>query len=97
MIVHIIMNLTYNTCSSPQGLTWHNGAIPSDERIKFGGDKGHGSFKFNLQLCNVDHPNSIKNTVLLSVFKAGVTIVNLHTCLDMYKEHVQEVQGMELR
>ena len=87
----------YNTYSSPQGLTWHNEAIPSDELwVKFGGDKGHGSFKFNLQLCNVVHPNSIKNTVLVSVFKAGDNIAILHTGLDMYKEHVQELQGMKL-
>ena len=86
-----------NTCSSPQGLTWHDGAIPSDELwVKFGGDKGHGSFKFNLQLCNVLHPNSIKNTVLVSVFKAGDNITNLHTALDMYKEHVNELQGIKL-
>ena len=85
---------TYNTCSSPQGLTCHNGAIPL--WVKFGGDKGHGSFKFSLQLCNVV-PNSIKNTVLVSVFKAGDNIASLHTVLDMYKEHVHELQGMKLR
>ena len=86
------------TCSSRQVLTWHNGAIPFDELwVKFGGDKGHGSFKFNFQLCNVAHPNSIKNTVLVLVFKAGDNIANLHTGLDMYKEHVKELQGMKLR
>ena len=73
-------------------LTWHDGSIPSNEIwIKLGGDKGHGSFKFNLQLCNIQHPNSLKNTTLV---KAGDSTTNLHTALDMYKEHVSELQGM---
>ncbi len=38
---------------STAGLTWHDGAIPSDEIwVKLGGDKGRGSFKLNLQLVN---------------------------------------------
>jgi len=33
-------------CRSSAGLTWHNGAIPSEEIwVKLGGDKGRGSFK----------------------------------------------------
>lgn len=65
--------------------------------MKLGGDKGRGSFKFNIQLLNTKHPNSVKNTVLLSVFKAGDTVANLHTALHMYKEHVQEAQGMKIK
>lgn len=80
---------------SSAGLTWHKGAIPSNELwVKLGGDKGHGSFKLNLQLVNTAHPNSIKRTVLLSIFKANDTTTNLHTALTMYKEHVLESQGM---
>lgn len=83
---------------SPAGLTWHDGAIPADELwVKLGGDKGRGSFKFNLQLVNTKHPNSMKNTALLSVFKAGDSTTNLHTSLDMYKEHVREAQGMQIK
>ena len=41
---------------SQVALTWHD-VIPSDQLwLKLGGDKGHGSFKFNMQLCNVLHP-----------------------------------------
>ena len=44
-------------------LTWRNQSIPTNEIwIKLDGDKGHGSFKFNVQLCNIEHPNSLKNT-----------------------------------
>ena len=79
-------------------LIWHNQSIPSNQIwIKLGGDKGHGSFKFNLQLCNIEHPNSLKSTTLVSVFKAGDSTTNLHTALDMYKEHVSELQGMTLK
>lgn len=62
--------------------------------MKLGGDKGHGSFKFNMQVMNVSHPNSTRNTVLLAVFKAGDSTNNLHTALDQYKVHVEEMQGM---
>ena len=83
---------------SEGNLTWHDGCIPTNELwIKLGGDKGHGSFKFNLQLCNIKHPSSLKNTILVSVFKAGDSTTNLHTALDMYKEHVSELQGMALK
>lgn len=79
-------------------LTWHDGAIPADEIwVKLGGDKGRGSFKLNLQLLNTKHPNSIKNTVLLSVFKAGDSATNLHTALDMYREQIKEAQGMTIK
>ena len=67
--------------SSKDGLTWH-GVIPEDELwLKLGGDKGHGSFKFNMQLCNVLHPNSQ---------------TNLHIGLDMYREAIKRLQGMPL-
>ena len=79
-------------------MTWHDGAIPSDEIwVKLGGDKGRGSFKLNLQLVNTANPNSMKGTALLSVFKAGDTTTNLHTALNMYKEHVIEAQGMLIK
>ena len=72
--------------------------IPQDEIwLKIGGDKGHQSFKLNLQLCNVEHPNSQKNTCLLSIFMAGDSTTNLHTCLDMYREQMSELDGMALR
>lgn len=82
---------------SPSGLTFHDGAIPSDEIwIKLGGDKGQGSFKFQMQLMNTAHPNSMKNTFILSVFNAGDSTTNLRTAIDMYKEHVSEAQGMPI-
>ena len=56
-----------------------------------------GELQVQLQLCNVEHPNSLKNTILVSVFKAGDSTTNLHTALDMYKEHVTELQGMPLK
>jgi hypothetical protein len=51
----------------------------------------------NLQLVNVEHPNSQKNTVLLSMCMAGDSLSNLHTSIDMYREHIRELQGMGLR
>ena len=44
-------------------LTWHGGAIPSDEVwVKIGGDKGGSSFKMNFHIMNVPNPNSVHNT-----------------------------------
>jgi len=51
--------------------------------IKLSGDKGHGSFKLNLQLVNAAHPTSVKETVLLSMFKADDSTLNMHTALSM--------------
>ena len=73
--------------------------IPSSEIwIKLCGDKGHGSFKLTLQLVNTAHPNSPKETVLFSMFKAGDSTLNLHTALSiMYQEHIIEAQGMQIK
>ena len=59
--------------------------------------KGQGSFKFHMQLANVKNPNSVKKTVLLSVFIAGDSTTNLHTALDRYKEHIEEAEGMKIK
>ncbi len=65
--------------------------------LKICGDEGRGSFKLNLQLVNTHHPNSIKNTHLILIFKSDDSSANLHTALDMYQEHVTEAQGMEIQ
>ena len=78
------------------GLVSH-GVIPDNELwVKLGGDKGHGSFKLNFQLCNVTHPNSQKNTTLLAMCMAGDNTTNLHIALDQYKEQMEEMEGMDL-
>ena len=83
---------------SPGGLTNHGGTIPQDELwFKLGGDKGRGSFKFNIQLVNISQPNSVKKTKLLAVFKAGDSTTNLHTALDRYRQHIEEAQGMRIQ
>ncbi len=83
---------------SPEGLINHGGAIPENELwVKLGGDKGRGSFKFNFQLVNIPHPNSVKKTILLSVFTAGDSASNMHTALDRYKQHIEEAQGMLIK
>ncbi len=55
---------------TPSGLSWHDDTIASNEVwVKLGGNKGHGSFKMNLQVVNVTH--------LLAVYKAGDSTTNL--------------------
>ena len=99
MPIEIIFNSYQATYvpSAPGGLTSHGGSIPEDEIwIKLGGDKGQGSFKFNMQLVNTKNPNSVKKTMLLSVFNAGDSTTNLHIALDRYREHIDECQGMKI-
>lgn len=82
---------------SAAGLTSHDNKIPQNELwIKLGGDKGHGSFKLSLQLCNIKNPNSQKNTALIAMCKAGDSVANLHTVFGMYQEQLEELEGMEL-
>ena len=83
---------------SASGLTWHDNTIPTQHIwVKLGGDKGRGSFKMNMQVVNVTRPNSIHNTCLLAVFEANDSPANLHTALDQYREHVEEMEGMMYR
>ena len=96
-LYHTLCYFALSCIRASEGLTWH-GVIPTHEiSLKIGGDKGRGSFKLNIQLCNVPHPNSQKNTYLLSMFMAGDSTTNLHNALDMYKEMITEIQGMNLR
>ena len=60
--------------------------------IKIGGDKGGGSFKMSLQLANVTHPNSVKNTF---VFEASDSVTNLHIGLDMYRDQINALSEAE--
>lgn len=79
-------------------LTWHGGAIPSDEVwVKIGGDKGGSSFKMNFQIVNVPCPNSIHNTCVFSAFQAPDTITNLHVALDRYKESLADLNKIKWR
>ena len=57
--------------------------------------QGACSFKFTLQIMNVPHPNSIKNSTLLAVYRAGDSVYNLHTALDQFKEQFEEMDGMK--
>ena len=83
---------------STSGLTWHDDTIPENEVwVKIGGDKGHGSFKLNIQVINVNKPNSTCNSCLLAVFKAGDSTANLHTALDQYEEQLTEIERMKSR
>lgn len=77
-------------------LTWHDGLIPDDEVwVKLGGDKGGGSFKMSFQLCNVNRVNSVQNSVVFSIFKAGDNAFNLQVAHQLYKKQVEEMASAE--
>ena len=50
-----------------------------------GRDKGGSCMKVHAQLCNVQVPDSPKNTSF-TAFEAPDTIMNLHVALSRYKE-----------
>ena len=59
--------------------------------------RGQGSWELQVQL-SVDKyraPELPKEHHSCLSFKAGDSTTNLHTALDMYKDHVQEMQGMQ--
>ena len=51
----------------------------------------------NFQLCNVEAPNSPKNTCVFAAFEATDTLTNLHISLDCYSDQVTELQNMQWR
>ena len=60
--------------------------------IKLGGDHGGGSFKFVLQIVNVQRPNSLLNTIPICIFEAQDTPSNLETALGVYRDEVRDLQ-----
>jgi hypothetical protein len=79
-------------------ISWHDGRIPADEVwIKIGGDKGGSSFKASVQIFNVEHPNSVNNTCVFTVFQAADTVFNLHVALDRFVEQVDDLQRSQWR
>lgn len=73
-------------------LTWHNGVIPEDKIwIKLGGDKGGHSFKQMFQIGNVEHPNSLTNTIVVCAFEADDSWHNLDIGLHHHKDHVTQL------
>ena len=79
-------------------LTNHNGAIPEKEIwVKIGGDKGGQSVKINFQICNVENPNSVKNTCVFAAFEAPDTATNIHVALERYALQVAELATAKWR
>ena len=79
-------------------LFWYDGVIPDSEIwLKFGGDRGGGSFKMNFQIVNTKAPNSVHATCVFSCFEASDSMTNLHIALDRFKEEIADINGMSWR
>ena len=63
--------------------------------VKVGGDHGGGSFKTMLQVANLPHANSRKNTFLLSIVNCKDTPQNLRKILNPYKKQIEDLQKMQ--
>eukprot|EP00117_Sycon_ciliatum_P027581 scpid72119/ scgid22373/ len=68
-------------------------SIPNGEVwLKLGGDHGGGTFKFVMQVANVQHPNSLFNTIPICIFDAQDTPANLEIALAPYRKEINELQ-----
>ena len=90
-LLEIVMH--YLSLYDKQGsLTWRGDVIPEDQVwIKLGGDHGGGSFKFVMQVANLDHPNSLNNTIPICTFDCQDTAANLETALGQYRDQIKEL------
>ncbi len=61
--------------------------------VKFGGDKGGGSTKFELQICNVEKPNAVNNIILLLIFDGPDNQFNIERTLPDIAFQVQALDG----
>ena len=94
--------MTFKFCSlvfnRTNSLTWHKGVIPDDEIwVKFGGDKGGSTFKMAFQIVNVNHPNSLKNTVTCACFSGDDSFYNLQKTLPRVFDQVADLAKREWR
>ena len=53
--------------------------------------------KFNFQIMNAPHPNSVSNTCVFSAYEGPDTKTNIYVALARYKSQVQELQKLEWR
>ena len=52
--------------------------------------------KLSFQVCNVEHPNSCKNSCVFAVFEAPDTAANLHIALETFRSEIDDLCGKEL-
>ena len=65
--------------------------------MKLGGDKGGETFKLSFQIANLDCPNSCKNTVFWSMFKAPDTYGNVKLVMQRYQSRIEELKNTKWR
>ena len=76
-------------------LSWHGGAIPSDEIwINVCGDKGGGAFKMAFQIINTPNLNAVHSTCVFSCFEAKDSTTNLHIALDRFRSDFDKMASL---
>ncbi|XP_071945125.1 uncharacterized protein [Antedon mediterranea] len=65
--------------------------------IKFGGDKGGGSTKFEVQICSLAKPNSINNIIVVLIFDAPDMMFNINRTLPEVAHQVVALNGEKWR
>ena len=70
----------------------HN-EFQKEVHVKIEGDHGGGSFKMSYQVCNVEKPNSKRNTVVFSICEAKDRRPNLNVALHRFKNQIDDLQA----
>ena len=76
-------------------LSWHGGAIPSDEIwINVCGNKDGGAIKMAFQIINTPNPNAVHSTCVFSCFEAKDSTTNLHIALDRFRSDFDKMASL---
>ncbi|XP_071509575.1 uncharacterized protein [Diadema antillarum] len=65
--------------------------------LKLGGDKGGSTFKLMMQIANVSRPNSLRNTIVVAIFKATDNTYNLSLVLQKFSIEVDKLAAKTWR
>ncbi|XP_071941092.1 uncharacterized protein [Antedon mediterranea] len=61
--------------------------------LKFGGDKGGDTTKFEVQICSLPKPNALHNIIVILAFQAPDFIVNVEKGLKLVLDEVMDLDG----
>ena len=73
-------------------LKWRAGMPTNQIWVKLGADHGRDSFKVNIQIANVESPNSKLFTVMVGYAKVKDTPENLKLIFDEFKDEIRDLQ-----
>ncbi|XP_071960683.1 uncharacterized protein [Antedon mediterranea] len=65
--------------------------------LKFGGDQGEGSTKFEVQILNIKSPNATRNVIVVLLFEAPDCLYNIEATLPNVSCEISNMNGKKWR